>query len=152
MDSRLEELNKSLDNFNEFKLKSEEERRKYYELPNKAAHLVNLVNFLGVTVDFINGDYNYGKMAFRLALTSGAVFATTMFYVNKRINDEAMEDELSDKVKDDFLAVQNDKELSKQYGVEYRNIKSINGIMIQDLEGEEREKVLTKIYERKKTK
>jgi hypothetical protein len=75
-----------------------------------------------------------------------------MFYVNKRINDEAMEDELSDKVKDDFLAVQNDKELSKQYGVEYRNIKSINGIMIQDLEGEEREKVLTKIYERKKTK
>ena len=136
-DPRLYDLDKSLDKFNYYSEKIKTDELVHYQIPYDLAVLVHFANIGGIVFDVFTGNIDAAGVVYRLAATKSAVFVTSFLYDKKMARDDEFKDNLYEAVKKDFIEMQRHSDLKAKYGNSYRNAKSLNGFMIQDLEDDE---------------
>jgi len=136
-DPRLYDLDKSLDQFNYYTEKFKTDELVHYQIPYDLAVIIHIVNIGGLVVDIFTGNLDGTRAIYRLAATKSAVWVTSFLYDKKMANDDILKDGLYETVKKDFIEMQQHSDLKAKYGNSYRNAKSLNGFMIQDLEDDD---------------
>ena len=136
-EEKMKQLDASLDHYNMLDMKLAEETNIWYKGPNDIVKVVNFINIAGIAISIFTKNFDATTSFYRLAISSSAVYASNYILAKKEESDDEKRDLM-------FYEVIKNFQNADIHDKSYRNISTIKGFNIKELDIVEKEKLKTK--------